>query len=500
MDWRMRVFDSLSFPTLVLDARRIIVSANRRFLEKSGATEQEIVGKTCREVIRKHLGDDSLNCDQDICPLEKTLKSGSGRSIVRQITTREGATRWEDRVFSPILDENGQAIYVIESFRDVTKSMKLERAFFNIRELLDRVILSSVSGIVAADRKGRVLLMNPAAETLFGYSFNVTQNLNIRDLYPDGVARKIMKDLRSIHRGGPGKLTSTKVNIQTSSGELIPVEMTAAIIYEEEIEMATMGIYNDLRERMELDKKLKDAEAQLIQSEKMASLGRLAAGVAHEINNPLTGIVLYGNMILEKITTDNPIHASMGCILEDAERCKDIVQHLLTYSRQAGTSRELFTINLLVDESLDLIRDQKLFINIAIHKDFSKTARQVFADRNRMRQVVINLVLNAIDAMDQKGALTLRTYLHPDATHVCLEVGDTGYGISEDNLSRIFDPFFTTKTPGRGTGLGLSTVYGIVKDNGGEISVKNTGPNGTTFVITLPLATQAVSGIPESIG
>jgi PAS domain S-box-containing protein len=500
IDWRMRVFDSLSFPTLVLDTHQIIVSANQRFLEKTGVDEQYIIGKTCREVIGEYMGDDGLTCTHESCPLEQTLESGCGRSTVRQITTRDGATRWEDRVFSPILDEDGQVIYVIESFRDVTKSIKLERAFFNIRELLDRVILSSVSGIVAADRKGRILLMNPAAETLFGYTFNPTHDLNIRDLYPGGVAQKIMKDLRSIHRGGPGKLTSTKVNIQTSSGELIPVEMTAAIIYEDDLEMATMGIYNDLRERIALDKKLKDAEAQLIQSEKMASLGRLAAGVAHEINNPLTGIVLYGNMMLEKIDADSPVRSSLGCILEDAERCKDIVQHLLTYSRQAGTSQELFTLNLLVEESLDLIRDQKLFINISIQREFSQEGMQVFADRNRMRQVVINLVLNAIDAMDKKGTLTLRAYPHQNKKHVCLEVADTGCGISEENVSRIFDPFFTTKEPGRGTGLGLSTVYGIVKDNGGEIGIKDTSTNGTTFVITLPLATQAVIGIPESIG
>jgi two-component system NtrC family sensor kinase len=311
----MRVFDSLSFPTLILNPDRVIISANRRFLEKAGAGEQQIVGQTCREVIGMYLDDGGLACNQDTCPLEQTLKSGTGHSILLQIRDKDGDTRWEDRVFSPVLDEDGHVIYVIESFRDVTKSKKLERAFFSIRELLDRVILSSVSGIVAADRKGNILLMNPAAEKMFGYRFLPNQHLNIKDLYPEGVARQIMKDLHSDHRGGPGKLTPTKVNIKTASGVSVPVEMTAAIIYEQDIEIGTMGIYNDLRERIALDKKLKDAEAQVLQSEKMASLGRLAAGVAHEINNPLTGILLYGNMLLEKISPTDTMHSGLNNIL-----------------------------------------------------------------------------------------------------------------------------------------------------------------------------------------
>jgi two-component system NtrC family sensor kinase len=261
-----------------------------------------------------------------------------------------------------------------------------------------------------------------------------------------------------------------------------------------------MGIYNDLRDRIALDNKLKEAEALVLQSEKMASLGRLAAGVAHEINNPLTGILLYGNMMLEKLEADHPMRTSLTYILEDAGRCKDIVQHLLAYSRQSSTSRELFTTNQLVEESLNLIRDQKLFINVQIKRELTEEPLQLFADRQRLRQVVINLVMNAIDAMNRNGTLTLRTYADDDGTNACLEIADSGSGIPRENLSHIFDPFFTTKEPGKGTGLGLSTAYGIISDNGGEITVKHTGPQGTTFLIILPLASQTAMGMPESIG
>ncbi len=499
-DWRWRVFDSLSFPTLVLRPDRMIVSANRKFLERIGVTETEIIGKTCQHIIKHDITEDHELCALSSCPLDRTVKDGTGHSILRRLKDEDGGVRWEDRVFSPIKDDAGRVIYVIESFRDVTKSKRIESAFFGIRQLLDRLIQSSASAIVAADNEGRILLMNPAAEKLFGYTFGETHRLTTCDLYPEKGASDIMARLRSDDYGGRGKLTVTEVNIRTSAGEQVPVEMSGAIIYENDEELATMGIYNDLRERIALGEKLKAAERLVIQSEKMASLGRLAAGVAHEINNPLTGIVLYGNMALDKLDAANPLRGHLEYILEDAERCKDIVQHLLAYSRQSSSKREYCQINQLVSESLGLIRDQKLFLNVNARRDLSTRPLPVFVDRNQMRQVVINLVMNAIDAMDRKGTLTLRTYGSNEGRSACLEVIDTGCGISDEDRSRIFEPFFTTKAPGQGTGLGLSTAYGIVKENGGVISVPASGEKGTTFLITLPVAVDFCSGMPESIG
>jgi signal transduction histidine kinase len=261
-----------------------------------------------------------------------------------------------------------------------------------------------------------------------------------------------------------------------------------------------MGIYNDLRERLSVRNKLEEAQAQLGQAEKMASLGQLAAGVAHEINNPLTGILMYGNLLKEKLQGDPLLQDSLNYILEDAERCRDIVKNLLAYSRQSSTSRERFSLNTLIDESFTLIRDQKLFINVTIRKFLSGDSLLVKADRKKMSQVVINLIMNALDVMEKKGVLTVRTYRDVENKLACLEISDTGSGIPKENLTRIFDPFFTTKEPGKGTGLGLSTAYGIVKDNNGEIFVKETGPEGTTFLVMLPLDLDSPTLAPDSIG
>jgi signal transduction histidine kinase len=300
-----------------------------------------------------------------------------------------------------------------------------------------------------------------------------------------------MRKLRDESIGGKGKLPPTKLEIISANGNEIPVELTAAIIYEGEEEVATMGIYNDLRSRLSVEKKLKEAQSQVAHSEKMASLGQLAAGVAHELNNPLTGILLYINMVLESIEKDNSYREDLEYVLEDANRCKNIIKNLLAYSRQAAPEREVFQANSLVEQGLGLIRDQKLFINIKVIKDMSEDMMLIHADKNQLSQVIINITLNAIAAMEEKGTLIFRTYRDKPLRKVYIEISDTGCGISDENRSKIFDPFFTTKGLGKGTGLGLSTAYGIVKENGGEISIKETSPLGTTFLLELPLCVPA---------
>ena len=482
IDWRVRVFDSLSFPTLILEPNRVIRYANQIFLEKFGRLDP-IMGKTCHEVFYNS----EEPCSPDMCPLPKVMTDKRGHSVLRQII-EDKEEKWEDRVFSPILDDNGEVLYIMESVRDVTWVKTLEKELKKTKEFFENVIQSSASAIVSADLSGEIIFLNRAAEELFGYSMEeALQSTTVEEVYPTGMAREIMGKLRDKALGGKGKLPSTKITIINANGEEIPVEITAAIIYEGEREVATMGIYNDLRDRLAVEKQLKEAQAQLAQSEKMASVGQLAAGVAHEINNPLGGILLYANLALERLDKDSPIHDDLEYVVEDANRCKDIVKNLLAYSRQTSPKKNIIQINTLVDYGLVLIRDQKLFRNIAIQKETSEEMMLINSDKDQLCQVIINLIMNAIAAMEGEGILTLSTYRDKPAKKVYLEISDTGCGIPEENLSKIFDPFFTTKEPGKGTGLGLSTAYGIIQENGGNISVKETSPKGTTFLVELPL-------------
>jgi two-component system NtrC family sensor kinase len=492
IDWRSRVFDSLSLPTLILEPNRVVLDANKAFLQKFNVSKDEIIGQTCHEFFYQ-----SENpCPYDTCPLSKVLAEKAGQTILRRVTSGR-KEKWEDRIFSPILDDAGEVRYIIEKIRDVTHVKKLERELSGIKVFMEKFVQSSMSGIIAADRRGRILMMNPAAEELTGYIFQEARSkITVRDLYPPGQAKEIMKQLRSEAFGGKGRLPCSQTTLVSAQGEEIPVELTAAIIYEHGKEVATMGIFNDLREKLAQEEKIKDVLLRAAQAEKMASLGQLAAGVAHEINNPLTGILLYGGLLLEDLPEDDPKYHDMHLIIEDANQCRNIVKSLLAYSRQTSANKEVIDLNELVEQSLSLIRDQSLFINIEVVKELSDEEMLVKVDRSQLNQVIINLVRNAIDAMERKGTLTLKTYCErrkkgvgkPDAAGFAyIEISDTGFGISEENLPRIFDPFFTTKDLGKGTGLGLSTVYGIVQENGGTIWVKETSPAGTTFIVELLL-------------
>ena len=276
--------------------------------------------------------------------------------------------------------------------------------------------------------------------------------------------------------------------------------MTAAIIYKDGKEEGTAGIFNDMREKLAVERELQNAQTQIGQTEKMASLGRLAAGVAHEINNPLTSILLYGNMMREKIEAENPLSKNLDYVLEDAERCRDIVKNLLAYSRQSNTSKEVFPLERLVTDSLRLLRDQRLFMHVEVVKELVNHEVLVRADLNQICQVVINLIINGIDAMEENGKLTLKTSWVEGTEKAYLEISDTGGGIPEENVSKIFDPFFTTKELGKGTGLGLSMAYGVMKENEGRIFVKKTGPEGTTFVLEFPVVTISNEIYFDSIG
>jgi len=482
-DWRLRVFDSLSFPTLILRPDKVIVTANRKFLDRYGVKMEDVTGKSCHEVFYQS----KTPCSMSVCPVPKVLAYREGHSTLKQVTNSRGDEGWEDRVFSPILDESGQVIYIMESIRDVTKIKSLERALKETEELFEKVIQSSASAIVAADRDGNILIMNRAAEELFGFTVREARGeKNVTDLYRPGKAKEIMRDLRSEKKGGRGKLHTSEVMILNAEGEEIPVELSASIIYEDGKEIGTMGIYNDLRPRLAIERTLREARAQIAHSERMASLGQLSAGIAHEINNPLTGILMYASMALEKLEGD-PLAEHLKYIVEDVNRCKGIVQNLLAYSRRSKPTVGVIALNTLVDQGMNLIRDQKLFGNIAVVKDLSDEMILVRGDRNRLTQVIINLVMNACAAMNGEGVLTFRTYRDKPNKKAFLEVADTGCGIPQENLPKIFDPFFTTKEPGKGTGLGLSTSYGIIQEAGGSIGVKETGPDGTVFLVELPL-------------
>jgi two-component system NtrC family sensor kinase len=227
-------------------------------------------------------------------------------------------------------------------------------------------------------------------------------------------------------------------------------------------------------------------EEHLRRSDKLVSIGTLAAGVAHEINNPLTGILLYASIIKSDKRLDQDLLGDMEKVISETQRCACIVKNLLEFSRESSPEKDTIALDAILDEVITFFYKQPDFINIVFKKNYAADLPQVSVDPNQIRQVFMNLVINAGHAMHQGGILKMSTYCSEDRKFVCASIEDSGDGISEEILARIFDPFFTTKS--EGTGLGLSISYGIIENNGGKIEVKSALGEGTTFIVKLPVS------------
>ena len=231
----------------------------------------------------------------------------------------------------------------------------------------------------------------------------------------------------------------------------------------------------------------------IMQSERLAVVGQLAADVAHELNNPLQGIVTYSHLLLERMPPDDPQRASVDKIANQAARCATIIRGLLDFSRPKKPHKKPANICAIIEECFSLVEDRALFHNIEVTRDHADCIPDAVIDPAQMQQVFMNLIINAAEAMGGVGRLAVSTRYDADREIVQIVLRDTGHGIREEDLSRIFDPFFTTKEVGHGTGLGLAISFGIVKEHGGNITVESQLGVGTAFTIDLPV------GAPEEV-
>ncbi|MBI2091379.1 MAG: GHKL domain-containing protein [Deltaproteobacteria bacterium] len=237
--------------------------------------------------------------------------------------------------------------------------------------------------------------------------------------------------------------------------------------------------YRDITEERRL-------QQELIQQEKMAAIGMLAGGVAHEINNPLGGILAFTQLIMRELKDGDPLKADLSEIEHAAVRCKKIVADLLDFSRaSSGKEKQWLDVNLLIEKIVPFVKAELKSYNVELQLNLGKNLPSVYGDANRLQQVFLNLLTNACQAMDKGGKLSVTT--HGNNMNVNVEVKDTGCGITSDNMFKIFDPFFTTKQPGKGTGLGLSISYRIVKEHDGTIEVESEPGRGSVFTVCLPV-------------
>jgi two-component system NtrC family sensor kinase len=370
---------------------------------------------------------------------------------------------------------------------DQSQRKQMERELKEAHDFLSKIIQSSPDAIMAADMRGNIILWNRAAEETLGYKADeVIGKMNIEKIYPEGAARQVMKMLRSPEYGGAGRLRSYPIVYVTRNGRVMDGSLSAAIVYDAGgAEIASVGIFVDLKERLEMESKLREVQQQLLQSEKLAAMGRLTSQIAHELNNPLYGIMNTLELLKTEVPPESKRRRILEMALSEAMRLTELLRKMLSFSKPDEEERQPTDINTVLDEILLLYGKQLRENSIRISASYGEGLGKVYASKNQLRQVFLNMISNARDAMPEGGTLTVATLTCGSNIHI--RIADNGIGIKEEHLHRIFEAFFTTKTDVKGVGLGLSVCYGFIKDHGGDIQVESTPGAGTTFTIVLPV-------------
>ncbi|GAB6144076.1 PAS domain-containing sensor histidine kinase [Desulfocicer niacini] len=356
-------------------------------------------------------------------------------------------------------------------------------------DFLDQIIACNPNAIMAADLKGEVLIWNQGAEETFGYvSEEVIGKMNITDIYPKGVARQVMKLMRSPENGGKGKLKSYPITFISRDGENLEGTLSASILLDDKgQETASVGIFVDLGERLEMERTLRETQQHLLQSEKLAAMGRLTSQIAHELNNPLFGIMNTLELMKTEISPGNKRRRLLDMSLSETVRLADMLKKMLSFSRPDQEEKIHINLNTVLDEIILLYEKRFREHSVKFKFDPATDLPLVHASKDQLRQVFLNLISNAMDAMPDGGNLTITTASM--GKKVKITITDTGSGIKAEHLEKVFDSFFTTKTDSvKGVGLGLSVCYGFIKDHEGDLTVDSKLGSGSTFTILLPVA------------
>ena len=496
------ILDSLPYRIMVVGLDKAIAAVNRTFLKEFGYSRNQVIGKHCYRM-KSGVGRNRL-CKEEgkPCFLDEHLKEIKEKGIfstIEEVVDATGNAGFDVVTLAPIYDEQGNIVQILEASRDVTERIKLEKEAQKSKGFFEKVIQSSVDGIVVVDTRGHVLIFNEGMERLTGYpAQEIINKGHLSNFYDIGVARENMKKMRSSQSGPPGKLNPVSMAITSKQGEEIPVTLSASIISIDGKEIGSVGIFTDMREFLKMRKDLEEANLQLVQSQKIASVGRMAAGVAHEINNPLSAILIYTELIKGALE-DNPQGLKdIQEIVDQTMRCKKIVSELLEFSRKSVGSNASFSLEETVNKCLSLLTSKANFQNIEVTKNFGTNLPDMTGDMGQIQQVFANIFINAADAMEGKGRLDISAGFDHERSKFVIEVSDTGPGIPEQLKDKIFDIFFTSKPVGRGTGLGLSISQNIIKLHGGNISFECPPGGGTVFIVELPLEYAAPPG-EESI-
>ena len=388
-----------------------------------------------------------------------------------------------------------------KQLQDYTTLLEKEKAETS-QELLKNIafqrnlIESSMDGILGCDENDKVVTFNQSMEKILGFTKAETlQKMDLGQFFKAGEEKRFKKELSHDRYGGKSRLILYETSLLEKSGREIPVQISATLLFEQDRKTGLVCFIRDLREIRKLEREVSD-QAHILHQDKMMSLGRLAASVVHEINNPLSGILNYLRL-MSRILGQGPLAEErqekfqryLDLVDNETTRCSQIVTSLLSFARISPPSFGQVRIDELLNRCILLSQHKLELSNIRLESGIPTNLPPVEGDFNQLQQCVINLIFNAIDAMPDGGTLNLDCRHDIDRDRVTVIVKDSGRGVPHEDLPQIFEPFYTTKKEGYGVGLGLSTIYGIIERHKGSITVESRPGEGAAFKIELPCFT-----------
>jgi two-component system NtrC family sensor kinase len=401
-----------------------------------------------------------------------------------------------DFISKPINDESlavalkraQDKIWLRNKLREYTENLEkmvkeANEELIKRHELEHNLIQTSMDGIIANDRQGNIIIFNEGAERIYGYTREeAVSSIHVTKLYTEGQARHIKKMIYGDEYGGPGRLINYAVEVFTKTGDLVPILLSATVLYDKGKEVATVGYFKDMREVMTL-------RQELVDSERMATVGQTVAGIAHGVKNILHGMKLGAFMVdtgLEKQKTES-LEKGWSLVRKNINRISKMTKEMLSLASTTPLAFEVCSINDVVEEVCELMKNEAENRGISLICEVDPSSPQVMVDPEGIHTCLMNLVTNAVEAFpkDSSGGQIVVSSRDDEAAGLYLQVKDTGEGMSKEVKQQIFESLFSTKGA-RGTGLGLALTQKIVRDHGGTIKVESELKKGSCFTIILP--------------
>ncbi len=484
MRWLSHAVEQSPAAVLITDPAGVIQYVNQRFTEISGYARSEVLGKNASILKSGQTPPEVYDA------LWATIMSGDTWKGEIQNRRKTGELYWDHSVISPLRDGAGAITHFLSVQEDVTERKRMEQQLREREEYFRSLIEQAMDIIAVLDASGAIKYASPSVSPVLGYAPEELVGRKMLDLvHADDAEATLQVFAEGVATGTGGRLL--EVRFRHKDGTYRILEAIGRYLLGDPLVRGVVINARDVTERRSL-------ERQFLQAQKMEAVGRLAGGVAHDFNNVLTAILGYAGLLLDGLPTLSPLRPDLEEIKNAADRAAGLTHQLLAFSRKQVLEMRVLDVNELVADMDKLLR-RLLGEDIDVLTKLDPAVGSVRADAGQLEQVIVNLAVNSRDAMPEGGKLAIETrnaelddsYAQEHVPvrpghYVMLAVSDTGTGMTAETMSHVFEPFFTTKEAGKGTGLGLATVYGIVKQSGGYVWCYSEPGQGTTFKIYLP--------------